>query len=234
MSRIFSNLITLMLLMTPAAFAQQVYSGAGNAETTKAINSFRAAIGGVDNAQAGPQAGGRREINWDGVKLDGTDFNNNTKVIVPNKVTAIPGNRFQARGLIYNNATAVSNDGFASVNRLIAGQFMAFSPANTFTAIRSNKIEVSFVLPSAPDTKPVQAATRGIGVIFLDVDQARTSSIEYFNGRRSLGKFFVPPAQSGQPSFLGVLFRDSIVTQVVITGGNVQIFGTERLNNSRI
>src|SRR5581483_1589988 len=86
--------------LAPAVRAQQVFSGAGATDTTNSLNAFRAAIGGADNTPTpSPQTGGRREINWDGVLLNGTDFNGNTTVIVQNKIVGIPVNRFQARGV---------------------------------------------------------------------------------------------------------------------------------------
>jgi uncharacterized protein (TIGR03437 family) len=224
-SRIACGICLLLLGLAPASFAQQVFSGSNTTEATAALNAFRAAIGGADNStNANPQPSGRREINWDGVRLDGTDFNNNTTVIVPSKITGIPVNRFQARGVTFKDVLAVSNDGFLSANMGVANQFPAFSPANTFAPFNSNKIELSFVLPSAPTTTPAPAATRGFGVIFLDVEQANTSSIEYFNGAVSLGKFFVPAGPSAQAQFLGVLFNAPVVTRVVITVGGGQIF----------
>jgi uncharacterized protein (TIGR03437 family) len=207
------------------AFAQQVFSASSTTETTSTLAAFRTAIGGADNStNATPQASGRREINWDAVRLDGTDFNNVTTVIVANKITGIPVNRFQARGVTFKEVFAVSNDGFLSANAGVANQFPAFSPANTFASFNTNKIDLNFVLPSAPATTPAAATTRAFGVIFLDVEQANTSSIEYFNGTVSLGKFFVPAGTSGQAQFLGVLFNAPVVTRVVITAGTAQIF----------
>lgn len=215
----------ILALLAQSAMAQQVFSGVGKTEATTALNAYRTSIGGADNSlTASPQASGRREINWDGVKLDGTDFNNVTTVIASNKITGIPSNRFQARGVRFDSVLAVSGDGFVSANPNVADQFPAFSPANTFASFNTNKNEVSFVLASAPATAPVQAATRGFGAIFLDVEQANTSSIEYFNGAVSLGKFFVPVGASGQAEFLGVLFNAPIVTRVVITTGTAQVF----------
>ena len=84
-------------------------------------------------ALPGPLINGRREINWDGVKLDGTDFGGNTDVIVSTgKVVGIPVNRFQSRGVLFAEEYAVSGDGFVSVDPGVAGQFPAFSPRNTF------------------------------------------------------------------------------------------------------
>ncbi len=220
-----------LLGLSQTTLAQQVFSGAGNTNATNALNAFRTALGTNNGATAAPQTGGRREINWDAVLLDGSDFNNNTTVIAANKITGIPGNRFQARGVIFNGITAVANDGFVSANPGVANQFPAFSPANTFASFNSNKVEVSFALASAPATTPVQGAARGFGVIFLDVEEANTTSIEYFNGTVSLGKYFVPPGASGQTEFLGVLFNAPVVTRVVITTGTAQVFN---FNNGQV
>src|SRR6266542_573358 len=61
-----------------------VYTGVGTAEVNVALNSFRIAIPGPNNGAAPPpQPTGRREINWDGVRLDGTDPGPGTVTIVP-------------------------------------------------------------------------------------------------------------------------------------------------------
>jgi len=202
-----------------------IFSGAGTVGATTALNRFRAALGSVNNAGVpGPLINGRREINWDGVKLDGTDFGGNTDVIVPGKVVGIPVNRFQSRGVLFAEEYAVSGDGFVSVNPGVAGQFPAFSPPNTFAMFNETTIELSFVLPSFPNTTPQPAAVRGFGAIFLDVEHGQSSSIEFFNGDQSLGKFFVPPGPSGQPEFLGVLFDSAVVTSVSLVPGEAEIF----------
>src|SRR5207245_2776451 len=77
------------------------FSGVGTANVTSAISSFQTAIGGANNGgNPPPQTTGFRAINWDGVKVDGTDFGGNTTVIVPGHTVGIPFNRFQARGLL--------------------------------------------------------------------------------------------------------------------------------------
>ncbi|HQR32319.1 MAG TPA: hypothetical protein PLK30_06260, partial [Blastocatellia bacterium] len=221
----FSYLCALcaLFLIAPSAFAQQVFTGASTTETTAAAAAFRAAVTG-----AGATVG---TIGWDGVRLDGTDNNGNTTPIVAGKITGIPVNRFQVRGVIFNEVTAVANDGFVSANAGVADQFPAFSPANTFSAINKNQIELRFVVPSAATTTPVAGASRGFGVVFLDVERANTSSIEYFNGSVSLGKFFVPAGASGQAQFLGVVFGAPVVTRVVITNGTAALFN---FNNGQV
>ncbi len=87
-----------------------------------------------------------------------------------------------------------------------------------------NTIDQSFVLPSATGTTPALAGTRGFGAIFINNEVANTSSIEYFHGDLSLGKFFVPVGAKGEPEFLGMLFNDPIVTKVTLTLGTDVLF----------
>ena len=86
-------------LCIPSAWAASpvVFSGSG-AEATTALDAYRTAIGGAKNI-GGPEASGRREINWDGVKLDGTDVNPNTQVVDPGHTVVIPVDRFENQGV---------------------------------------------------------------------------------------------------------------------------------------
>jgi hypothetical protein len=206
------------------ASAENVFSGVGAAAAT-AKTSFVSAVGGANNGGNPPaQTSGFRAINWDGVKLDGTDFNGNTTVISAGKTIGIPPNRFQGRGVLFDEIYAVSGDGFASVNAAVAGAFPAFSPANTFAPFNENTIDVAFVLPSDPTSKAARAAVRGFGAIFEDVEKANVSSIEYFNGDVSLGRYFVPAGAHAETEFLGVLFDAAVVTRVRLTLGDATIF----------
>jgi hypothetical protein len=206
------------------------FSGVGGTNASggahSALSAFEAAIGGANNGgNPPPQMGGFRTINWDGVALDGGDFGGNTVVIATDKTVGIPLNRFESRGVFFEEVYAVSGDGFATVNPGAAGLFPAFSPSNTFAMFNDNSIDLRFVLAASPDTTPVPAATRGLGVIFRNVRTLNGTAIEYFNGALSLGKFFVPvSASSGDAEFLGVLFDDPIVTNVTITCGTDTLF----------
>ena len=205
------------------------FSGVGGTNVSggalNAFNAFKAAIGGADNGGvATPQANGFRTINWDGVALTPTDGAFTNEVIVPNHCVGIPINRFQTRGVQFEEIYAVSDDGFTSVNPGVTGQFPAFSPTKTFAMFNDNTIDFSFVLPSAANTTPVPAVTRGFGAIFLDVETPNTTSIEYFSNGTSLGKFFVPVGASGQPEFLGEIFQNAAITNVHIELGNATLF----------
>lgn len=203
-------ILVLMVAKTAPVQAATIFSGAGDAAAI-AFEGMKEAIGGTDNTLAvGPQEGGFRTINWDGVPVSGT--------------VGIPEDLFLARGALYDEIYFVSGDGFGSVNPSVVGQFPAFSPPITFAHIgegeNQNEIEQSFTLAGTF----TEAATRGFGAIFLDVELPETSSIEYFNGSESLGKFFVETAASGEPSFLGVLFDEPVVTRVELILGNGAIF----------
>src|SRR5205085_9961222 len=151
--------------------------------------------------------------------------------IDPGHVVGIPVNRFQERGVQFEEVYAVSGPAsaadtstFSTVNPNVTNLFKPFSPTKTFAMFNENTIDLSFVLASAHTTAPVPAATRGFGAIFLNVETPNTTSIEYFNGSTSLGKFFVPVGTSGQPEFFGVLFQNPVVTSVQIVLGNAQLF----------
>src|SRR5262249_6510714 len=164
----------------------------------------------------------------DGVAVDGTDFGGNTTVIVPNEVVGIPINRFQTQGSLFETIYAVSADGFQSVNPGVAAAspalFPSFSPTKTFAMFNDNGIDFSFILPSGANTAPVDAASRGFGAIFENVRLPDTTSIEYFDGNISLGKFFVPVGAQGENEFLGELFSSPVVTRVSITLGTDVLF----------
>jgi hypothetical protein len=211
--------------VTPGTPVQ--FSGVGTGGANAAFQAFKTAIGGSDNGNvAAPQTGGFRAINWDGVKLDGTDFGGgpNTTVIANGTDVGIPLNRFQTRGVQFGAVYAVSGDGFASVNPNVAGLFPAFSPHNTFAMFNDNGIDFKFVLPSGATSAPVPAASRGFGAIFLNVELPNTSSITYFHGSTELAQIFVPVGAQSQPEFLGALFSNAIVTGVSLTLGTDVIF----------
>lgn len=205
----------------------ETFLGVGAANVAAAITSLATVIGGADNG-ANPPAleSGRREINWDAVLLDGTDFGASSTTLAPGTVVGIPTNRFQARGVVFDRTTAVAGDGFVSVNPGAAGAFAPFSPSQVFAPFGSDhRVTTTFVRASAPSASPVPAKVAAFGAVFLDVERVGSSSVEYFSGPNSLGRFIVPAGPSGQPEFLGVHFAANVVTHVVLTVGEGALFG---------
>lgn len=215
---------SILASIAPAS-AQTIFQGIGGpavADPTTPAGSAKEAFNNFNTA-AGANA---RRITWDGVPVPKTGTNP-TEVAISNNITGLNTTRFANVGAFYPETYAVANDGFAAANPTVAGQFPAFSGDKTFAAFGTNgsnefTIEQSFVVPGAGSTAP--AFTRGFGVIFQDVEIANLTSIEYFNNSISLGKFFVPVAGNGQFSFLGVLYDNPIVSNVVISVGNKPIF----------
>jgi hypothetical protein len=177
------------------------------------IDAFRHLLGDQLNTAPGA-TGGRREINWDGVpdsmlgKTLPSDFFNSKDPAASNNLK---------KGLAYgdNGEFRVSNANFTEVNSQAAGQFAAFSGNKTFANVNSNLWEVGFEVAGQLKTASVQ----GFGVVVADVDLATSTSLEFFNGTKSLGKFFVPAHDATSKfSFLGVYFKNNErITRVVVS-----------------
>src|SRR5437588_7012043 len=134
-------------------------------------------MGDANNGNTPPPAtGGFRTINWDGVPLNGVDGTFNDVVIDSGHVVGIPLNRFQERGVEFEQVYAVSGPAsatdtstFSTVNPTVTNLFKPFSPTKTFAMFNDNTIDLSFVLASSHTGTPVAAATRAFGAVFLNV-----------------------------------------------------------------
>ena len=196
-----------------------IFSEAGaNADALQTqVGAYRTLLG--NNNAAGPPnaAGGRREINWDGVA---------DAVAAPNN---LPPDQFRARGVIFSAASpgwtgfqVSANDGiapvrFGNLNAQYTALFTTFSAQRLFTSLGDNVFEVEFFVPGTQTS----ATVNGFGAVFTNVATNFTSSIEYFNADGySLGKFYAQAAPKGL-SFLGAAFASPIVGRVRITPGTV-------------
>ena len=158
------------LLLAPAAGAALVTfeaAGATPAAIAATSDAFRAAVGG-----------GRREINWDGVPgtvadpnlLPGNFFNTTSP---RGAVFSTPGTGF----LVSANAGGATPTLFGFPN-----DFQAFSAQRLFTAVGSNITDVTFFVPGTA----IAATTSAFAAIFVDVEVARATKMEFFDPSDSL------------------------------------------------
>jgi hypothetical protein len=204
-----------------------VVSGSG--DITATLTQFRTLLGDQLNTTPGPHSSGRREINWDGVPANFTNSNNFPFDFFNNTDPAGPAGR--KRGLVYANTGTsfrVDSTDFSEIDASYNAEFDAFSPKKLFAYIGNNVTEVSFKLPGTN----TDASVKGFGVIFSDVEDANATSIEFFNGAKSLGVFKAPVKTSGSFSFLGVHFPEEKITRAKITAGNaVLATGVKDISN---
>lgn len=201
-----------------------VFRASGDINTT--LNDFRNLLGNLNTIPGATN--GRREINWDGVpdslvgKALPADFFNPTGAGAP---TA------RQRGLLYAPMTGefqVSNNNFSTIDPAASGEFSAFSGAKTFANVTTNAWPISFQVAG----QSTAAFTRGVGIVFSDVDLANSTSLEFFEGDKSLGKFFAPPhAATSGFSFLGVYFPGSQrITKVEVKHQGILIDGQKDIS----
>jgi hypothetical protein len=222
--RLFAIALTATTLLAgPSGAVVFSDSGSDAVSITPTVDAFRDALGTL-NANA-PQnfAGGRREINWDGVpdafsdpnEFPGDFFNGN----VPGRARGIefstPGTGLQV------SSTAASGE---PVEFGFADNFTVFSPERLFTPLDDTFVGVNFFSPSDQTTP---ARTRGFGAVFTDVETEGSTFLAFFGaGGNLLAQEFVPVAPDGGLSFLGVTFDDPVIQAVLIQSGTADFNGT--------
>jgi len=175
-------LISLILPLTALA-GPLTFSGSGAAPTAiqTVVDSFRAAVGNPNNANTpGPLLSGHREINWDGGGSPanapgGTPFD----VFLNTR-----GGQFTTPGTGFVQAPASasgSGDDLGTFfgNATYDTTFGFFSPARLFVPVNSNITDVLFFIPGTAGS--TSAWVRGFGAVFIDVDFANSTKIEFFD-----------------------------------------------------
>lgn len=194
-----------------------------------ALSEFRDLLGSP-NVVPGPTGGfksGRREINWDGVPAMFTNNNSFPADFFGSFDATLGAGR--KRGLVYATpgiGFSVSDNDFSFINLKYDEQFNAFSPKRTFIAAGSNIIDNFFKVPGTN----INASVQGFGVVFSGVNNASSTSMEFYNGDRLLGSFKVPNVGNNIPggfSFLGVYFPNEKVTRVRIYSGSAALSSTQ-------
>lgn len=197
-----------------------------NGDINPALNEFRELIGAQINTKPGA-VGGHREVNWDAVPPAFTNNNLFPRDFFGASDPALPDGR--KRGLI--NTTpglgfSISDTDFSFINPKYLDQFNAFSPKKTFIAVGSNITDNFFKVPGSD----IDATVQGFGVVFSGVNNASSTSLEFYDGDRFLGSFKVPNNGNNNPggfSFLGVYFPNEKVTRVRIFSGSAPLSPTQ-------
>jgi hypothetical protein len=180
------------------------------------VDQFRTLLGGQLNNTPG-QTTGRREVNWDGVPPNFT--NNNSFPLDFFNLTDPLGANGRKRGLVYldkGSPFRLDSSNFTEIDASYADELIAFSKKKSIIAANSNTSEIVFKVAGTN----TDAYVKGFGIVFLDVDDANSSYLEFYSGTKSLGVFKAPArTQAGGFSFLGVHFPTEKITRVKITAG---------------
>ncbi|MRG48357.1 hypothetical protein GFS24_24790 [Chitinophaga sp. SYP-B3965] len=205
----------------PPKVKMNVFQSAGDSATiVTQINNFRTQIGDPVNNVPGVTVG-RREVNWDGVP---PNFTNNDQFPADFfNLTDPAGANGRKRGLVYTAASLplrLDSTSFSQLDVSYADEFIPFSQKKLLISTSSNVSEVEFKVAGTN----TNAFVKGFGIIFSDVDDANSTSLEFFNGNTSLGVVKAPVKKPGAAfSFLGVFFPESQVTRIRITAGNAKL-----------
>ena len=210
----------------PVNFTTFESAGANPAAITATRDAFRVAVGGGAVAGANGSFGGvRREINWDGVPDTRSDP-------IP-----LPANFFNAnspRGVVFSTPgtgfLVSANAGLPTPTLFgFSNDFQTFSPQRLFTAINSNVTDVSFFVPGTA----IAATTTAFGVIFVDVEVAGLTKVEFFDQSDTL--IYSRDAMVGGNqglSFLGAAVDGSgAISRVRLTSGLNTIVSNGVLGN---
>src|SRR5262245_38965654 len=208
----------LLCLTSAGAWAgpvvRQAY-GPTAASIQAVVDQFRADLGPNNGVAVGSQAGGRREINWDG-----------GGAAAPPTLDPSPMTRFAGRGAIFlTSGTGFEISGapsaeFGDINPTYPNLFAPFSAPRIFTALNTNEMDVVF---NVPGNAAVPAGVTGFGAVFTDVDSATSTRMQFFAPDGALLFEQAVPAAAGNEtqSFLGVFFNQGeIVGRVRIVSGN--------------
>jgi hypothetical protein len=191
-------------------------AGSSPAAIQAAVDAFRADLGQPNQGNApGTQAGGRREINWDGggagaaLTLDPSPM---TRFSNRGAVFTTPGTGFAISGL--------PSPEFGELNPAYPALFAPFSSPRLFTALNSNVMDAWFFVPGSTT---VPAAVSGFGAVFTNVGVENSTRLEFYAPDGSLLFERAVPYAAGNEylSFLGVSFNaGEVVGRVRIISGN--------------
>lgn len=209
-----------------AAFITFEAAGPGPGSIDPTRDAFRAAVGGGTVAGPNGSFGGlRREINWDGVPEAQAD---------PNPFSANFFNANSPRGAVFSTPgtgflVSANAGGAAPALFGFPNDFQVFSPQKLFTAVNSNIVDVLFFVPGTS----IPATTSAFGVVFVDVEVAGSTRLEFFDERGSLiySRDALVAGNQGLSFVGGVATAGERISRVRLTSGSNTIVSNGVLGN---
>lgn len=213
--------LSVQAVPLPGHSNAMVFSAAADtAEDLKpTVDAFRSALGSNNgNAPVSGDPNGHRSINWDAAPDSVSDPN------------AFSGDFFnfnqapRARGIEF--VETGETEGFELSSTQASGQpvafgssnaFVPFSPERMFSPVGGNTFEVHFFDPA---NKTEDALSRGLGIVFNDVDLTNLTQMTLYDQSDSvIFNEYVEPSNNAGLSFLGAVFDSSIIAYAAITIG---------------
>lgn len=196
-------------------FTDHADTAAGIQDT---VEEYRDALGPLNApAPVNGDPNGRRQINWDAAPNPVSDPN------------AFPGDFFnadsapRARGIEFQGVG--TTDGFLLSATEASGVpvefdtpdgFTFFSAERMFTPVGGTEFDVVFFDPANPAER---ALTRGLGVVFTDVERSGTTMSFFDSSDSLLWEGEAIAGNNASLSFLGAIFDDAEVARVRINAG---------------
>lgn len=222
---------------TSAAAVFRSGNGANPAAIQAIVDQFRTDLGALNPNTTQTFAGGRREINWDGVPdafsapnfFPANFFNSNSpRGVVFGSPASNTGN--DTSNFIVSSTTASGTPvRFGNIDASYSSIFQTFSAERLFTTRNgtdnSNIITIQFFIPGTN----IPAGVNGFGAVFCDVDSNVNAIMRVYG---TDGRLLTSPVSVGANnnglSFLGVSFNagEKIARVEIIAGNNTLKSGT--------
>ena len=204
------------------ALVQEIFDFTADdaAGLTADVDAFRDALGVLNaNDPVNGDPNGRRQINWDAAPDAISDPN------------LFPGDFFnfnatpRARGIEFQPVGTTS--AFQLSSTAASGEpinfgsdgFAPFSPERLFTPLNGDTFDVKFFDPANNDNP---ALSRGLGVVFNDVEEAGLTTMSFFSASGGLlYEESVDTSSNAGFSFLGTFFDEPVVARVRIQIGGI-------------
>lgn len=234
--RLMARLCAIGVLSLPmtGAHAVTVFSAVASdvAGITPTVDAFRLAAGALNAFEpVNGDPAGRRQIDWDAAPDGVSDPNEFPPDFFNfNSAPRARGIEFEATGAATGFRLSATEASGTDVRFGFGGDLTAFSEERLFSPIGGTTFDVLFFDPSDQTTP---ATTRGLGVIFTDVEVAGSTTMTFFDQSGAvLSQQTAETSGNAGFSFLGVLFDDPDVFRVAIDAGNTPLVANGLLGPS--